>query len=391
MALAAVCTWVLMASLVNAQGGSGGGGNGGPPPALVRVGQVRRESLQARWEVVGRLREVRRAVVAAEQPGRVVEVPVDEGESVEGQETVLARIDDIWAQIALESAKAQLEQAKAGVAEARAQYEQAQRDRNYLDGLLKTGSAKPKEVEDSHTTQQAKQAALDRAEADLLVAQAALSRSQEQLARLTVLAPFDGVVVRKLTEVGQWMNQGDNVAEVISRGEIDVVMDVPESVINHVTVGGEVEVLIEPLGLEQTGRVAAVNPLGSTAARTFPVKVRLDDLGGRLKPGMSVLAWVPTSDRVEVLTVPRDAVSRSALGKVVWAMNHGVAVSVPVEVLFSAGDRYAVSPIGDGDGLLHEQVPVVIEGAERLFPGRPLEVAPGGHTNEASSVENYPG
>ena len=64
---------------------------------------------------------------------------------------------------------------------------------------------------------------------------------------------------------------------------------------------------------------------------------------------------------------------------VVWADRHGVAVPVTVELLFGQGDRFAVRPIeipGDSnEPSLTEQTVVVIEGAERLFPRRPLLIA----------------
>lgn len=355
-----------------------GDGHAGPPPALVRVGTVESRHLQARWDAIGQLQEIQRAVVAAEQPGRVMQMAVQEGDAITAGQTVLAKIDDIWAQLALDSAKAMLTQAQASVAEARAQLDQAQRDRKYLDDLLVSGSAKPKEVQDAHTTEKAEEARLQRAQADLMAAQAELNRRQKELERLTVIAPFDGTVVAKMTEVGQWVDQGDAVVEVISRGQIDAVIDVPEAMINNISVGGNVELFIEPMSLTVMGQVVAINPSGSSSARTFPVKVRLADQDGKLKPGMSVTAKVPMGQHVDVLTVPSDAVNQSASGAVVWVEMNGAAMPVAVEVLFSDGDRYAVRPIQtDGGPMgapLAGQMRVVVEGAERLFPGRPLQI-----------------
>ena len=308
-----------------------GGGGGGPPPALVRVGRVESRNLQARWDAIGQLKEIQRAIVAAEQPGRVMEMIVQEGDAVTAGQTVLAKIDDVWAKLALASAKAMLTQAQASVAEARAQLDQAQRDRKYLDELLVSGSAKPKEVQDAHTTEQTESARLERAQADLIAAQAELHLRQKELERLTVVAPFDGVVVAKMTEVGQWVDQGDAIAEVISRGRIDAVIDVPEAMINNISVGGDVELFIEPMSLTVMGQVVAINPSGSSSARTFPVKVRLADQDGKLKPGMSVTARVPMGQHVDVLTVPSDAVNQSASGAVVWVEVNGVAMPVAGE------------------------------------------------------------
>ncbi len=367
--------WVLLGVAGFTRGADGPPEGQGPPPALVRVGVARHETLQARWDAVGRLSQVQYAVVAAEQPGRVMQVPVDEGDGVTAGQTVLAKIDDVWAKLAVAAAEAHVTQGHAIVAETKAQFDLAERNRHSLEELLKASSAKPKEVADARNEEEAAKARLDRAKADLLIAQADLDLREVQLARLSVLAPFDGVVVKKNVEVGQWVKQGDPVMEVISSGRIDAVIDAPEAVVNQIDAGHEVEVIVEPLSLELIGRVVAINPMGSNAARTYRVKIRLDDPESRLKPGMSVIAKVPTGKSVEVLTVPRDAVYRTANGTEIWADVNSLATPIPVKVLFSQGDRYAVQPTAQPPaGALAGDLRVVTEGSERLFPGRPLSI-----------------
>lgn len=336
----------------------------GMPPAKVRLGVARLDNVQNRFEVIGRLVEVHRTTVAAEVDGKIVAVPAEEGDAVEAGKTVLARIDDVWAKLDLAAAEADVQAAKATL-------DQSQRDLSYLDALLASGSAKPKEVEDMRARVQSRQAELD-------AAIATRDRARQRVDRLSVLAPIDGVVIRKLTEVGQWVTQGDAVAEVISRGQIDAVVDVPESLINHVAMGDEVRVLIDALGQHVMGKVVAITPFGSNSARTFPVQVRLDDQQGKLKAGMSVTALLPMAEQSEQLTVPRDAVLSSSNGSVIWVAADGagpmpVATQVPVEQLFGEGERYVVRPLpGPSESALHDGSKVVIEGAERLMPSQSL-------------------
>lgn len=340
--------------------GGGGGRPQGPPPSLVRVAPVRQVNLNQRWDVVGRLVELQRSAITAEVDGKILAMPVEEGEAVVGGQTVLAQVDPVWTQL-------EAQRAQAAVAAAQAQLDQARRDSTYLEELSAAGSAKPKEVADARTRVQA-------AEAELSATEAQLSMRQRQLERLQVVAPFDGFLVKKLVEVGQWVTRGTPVAEVISRGEIDAVVDVPEQLVNQVELGRPVELLVEPLKLELEGRVTAINPSGVTAARTFPVKIRLPDQQGLLKPGMSVVARVPVSEMRQVLAVPRDAVRRTDLGAQVWADLKGVAMPVSVRVLFGHNDLYAIEPL-PGAVPLAPGMLVVIEGAERLFPTAPLAVA----------------
>lgn len=331
-----------------------------------------------RWPVVGRLREVRRTTVAAEQPGRIIEVAVETGDSVEGSQTVIARIDDIWSRLAMELARARLQESKAAVEEAAATLDQARRDRVYLEELLEASSAKPKEVDDARTFEKAEAARLERAKADALAAEAEVKRIAEELRRATVLAPFDGVVVKKMTEVGQWVDQGDSIAEIISRGSIDAVIDVPESLINSIQPGQTVEVWIDPLRQGFPGKVAAITPLGESAARSYPVKVRLDDHEGTLKAGMSVTARVPTTEKAPTFTVPRDALDYRAGGTAVWVEDDGHAARIAIEVLFGADDRYAVRADRSAPTPLVAGQRVVTEGVERLMPGQPIAPVGGG-------------
>jgi membrane fusion protein (multidrug efflux system) len=347
------------------------GGPHGPPPALVRVAPVLKQLVQDQWAVVGRLVEVRHAVVAAEQSGLIIEVATEQGDAVVGRKTALARIDDVWAKLAQRTAEADLAQAQARVLEETAQLDRARHDARFLDELLASKSAKPKEVSDAHATVAEKTATLAIAKAAVTGAEVRLARCAEDLSRLTAVAPFDGVVVRKMTEVGQWVTVGSPVAEIISIGQIDARIDVPERFVNFLSRGMQVEINIDALATTVTAKVASITPRGSTAARTFPVKVRFDDRKGKFKPGMSVTAHIPTGKRQQRLTVPRDAVKRTAQGAVVWTNLGGKAMSVGVKVLFGTKDRYVIVPVGVGPPLPSGSK-VVIEGAERLFPTQPL-------------------
>jgi membrane fusion protein, multidrug efflux system len=357
-------------------GNSGAPGAGhkpmGMPPATVRVGEARAEKLRQRTAVIGRLREVRRATVAAEVEGKVLAVPVQEGDPVIGGQTVLARIDGVWAKLDLARTQAQ-------VAAAQATLDQSELDLSYLEQLLKAQSAKPKEVDDMRATVSADSARLSATIAER-------DRVEKEVERLVVLAPFDGSVTRKITEVGQWVAPGDEIVEVISHGRIDAVADVPEHVIDLIHVGDTAEVVIEPLGLPVRGELVAINPSGGNSARTFPVKVRLDDMDGRLKAGMSVTVWLPIGPAADYLTVPRDAVSYGVDGQSVWVGVPGepegtggsgppvpTAEQVAVRVLFGEGGRVAVEPLsGRGQTPLTDGAVVVVEGSEGLTPGRTL-------------------
>lgn len=339
---------------------------GGPPPASVNVGPVVIQTLQHRVPVIGRLQELRRVTVTAETEGKITRMPVEEGDLVTGGETMLAQIDDVWANLRLDAARAQ-------VAVAEADLKQSQTDLEQLEQLRAAGSARAKEVDDARTLVAGNLARLNAAAAER-------DRASLETQRAAIMAPFDGAVSRKIAEVGQWLSPGDPVIEMVSTGQIDAVIDVPERYVQRFSLGDPVEVVIEVVDERIVGRVISVRPDASEASRTFPVKIRLDDPDIRLRPGMSVVAHLPITREAEFVTVPRDAVLYSPGGAAVWyAAEVGqplpAAFAEPVKVLFGVGDRYAVEPLpGAPRPALTAGTLVVTEGAERLFPSRPLQL-----------------
>jgi len=345
----------------------------GPPPATVKITQVQAQSMQQRVAVVGRLQEVRRAVIASEIEGRVVELLTPAGRDVVGGKTIIARVDSVWSKLAVE-------QARADLASAEATARQSATELKHLEALAARNAADPQAIDDARA----------KAEADaagVLAYKAAVHRAEETNKRVEIIAPFDGVVSKKLTEQGQWLDPGTEVVEIVSRGLIDAVIDVPEQYITQVPKGTPIELTIEPLNLTITGEVVAINPDGSNPARTYPVKIRVDDREGLLKVGMSVTARVPLRKEKEYLVVPRDAVQYGENGPQVWMsmmMPSSAPGSMPqgmpmdVAVLFGVDGKFAIEPKPKIQGMnLSAGMSVVIEGAERLWPTRPLMVMNG--------------
>ncbi|MEM9252589.1 MAG: efflux RND transporter periplasmic adaptor subunit [Planctomycetota bacterium] len=349
------------------QGGPGMDMSQGPPPALVELAQASEQDVRRQAEVTGRLEAVRRAVVASEVEGKVTGVVVEVGASVTGGASELATVDDVWSRL-------DVERAEADVVAAEADLRNSELDLERLERLAASQAARPREVDETR-------AEVASREAQVLALRAALAREREALSRATIKAPFDGWVTAKHVEEGEWVEPGASVVSLVSRGEIDARLDVPERLINEVTDGATVSVLVEALGLEAEGVVVSVTPDGSGAARTFPVEVRLDDRSGALKPGMSVTGGVSVGDALPRLTVPRDAVQFGPAGAVVWVAGPiempgpfaGAAVPVPVTVVTGVRDRFAVEPMAMGEeSLLVDGAAVVVAGAERLMPGQPL-------------------
>jgi RND family efflux transporter MFP subunit len=192
----------------------------------------------------------------------------------------------------------------------------------------------------------------------------------------TIAAPFDGYVVERHVEPGEWVRPGDVIVTLVSAGTIEVWLEIPERFAGDVAqattpITVEVPAVGQSIAVRQSKRVPQMDP----RARTFFVVVELSDHAGLFTPGMAVSAWVPVGPRSTQLTVPGDAVIRDAAGAIVYKVHQdssgGHAARVPVRVLFEVAGKVAVVAQD-----LRPNDYVVTEGNERLLPGTKLALIP---------------
>jgi len=366
----------------------------GPPPTPVKVLPVARERVEDRAFVTGDLRAERRSLVAAQEEGLVLEVHAREGVAVRGGD-VLVRLDgerlerDRGALTALRAAMV------AERAERNAELDRTRRDVASLETLSGRGVTNPKELEDARSDAAVAEARVARAIAALEELDARLALNTRRLADTTIRAPFDGIVVEKRIDVGEWIGAGDPAVELVSTGTVEAWLTVPESLRpavvaairggaagepSHEAHGGtnggggySIEVRVDAIGRTFRGESPRLIPRIDEASRNFPLVVTIADPEGLLAPGMSASAHVPTGRSGEHLLVHKDAILRGTTGSFIYvakALGPGAppaAIPMNVTVLFPAGDRIAVAAPGLSPGDL-----AVVEGNERLFPMTPL-------------------
>ncbi len=369
------------------KGGPPGKGKGpGSPDLLVRVGTIERKSIVPVRTLVGDLIALRRATIPAEVAGKVTELPVDEGTRVVGGETLLARIDDTWTNLEEAKIKTQIAEKEATLAFERDEL------RRY-ENMLKDDAVPLSEAEQERTL-------IKELEASISQLNVMLKEIQERKVRLNVIAPFDGSVVAKHAELGEYVPVGSRIVDIVSTGRIDARIMVPEESLPLIDVGSELDVIVDALGLELRGKVFSINTQGSVGSRTFPVRVELDDQDGKLMPGMGVSVFVPVMRKSTELLVPKDAVLTKPDGSTIWVLESKevkngkeksaatlVAVPVPVRVLSHTRDAYAIRCEREGDrDTIVPGAQVVIEGLERLIPGAVVRIDP-----DTSSLTPVPG
>ncbi|MGP1272114.1 MAG: efflux RND transporter periplasmic adaptor subunit [Phycisphaerales bacterium] len=353
--------WVLVASVCAASSAQ--------PVAMVRVDGARLESVEQMRRVTGELRALRRSELATQEEGLVLELLVRAGDPVEAGE-VIARLDDERARLDLDRLEAELESLRATEAVAQAEVDRSATELERVRLLREQASASAQELEDAQFDAAADEARLLEAQADVRAAERRIELARTRLDDLSVRAPFDGRVIRTLTEAGQWLQRGDSVVELYATDDIEAWIDVPERYYARIAESDQpVSVEIAALSSSFEATITRIVPAADPLSRLFPVRMRVAGAGDRLRPGMSVVAEVPTGSTGETLTIHKDAILRNEAGEFVYQVvpnpfgEGQVASPTQVSRLFAVGNRVAIRAGGVGEGSV-----LIVEGNERLYP-----------------------
>jgi RND family efflux transporter MFP subunit len=329
----------------------------------VILAEVTQETFSEQATLSGTALPARHADLSPKVDGLVTELFVDEGTLVREGDPILALDDRLAAQdVAADAARVQ---------EAEAGWRDAVRVRDELRELKRGRHASEAEM-------LAAEAQVDRTAALLAAARASLARSEELKRRHRLRAPFDGMIVAKHAEVGEWVKRDEAAVELVALDRLRIRATLPQAAFARVQTGAAARVRFDALPDRTfTGEVFARVASGDERSRTFPVLIDLPNPDRLLAPGMSARVAVDLTGGGEepagVLTVPRDAVILNADGsRDVWRVQveDGVSKAYPVRVTVgrAAGDRLEVT---GGDLAAGDQV--VVLGNERLEAGQTVE------------------
>ncbi|MBN1488578.1 MAG: efflux RND transporter periplasmic adaptor subunit [Phycisphaerae bacterium] len=383
-----------------------------PPATRVAVLPAEMREVSQTVPVVGTVLPMRRSVLGAQIAGLVQELLVEEGDRVE-QNQVVCTLRDTTTRLELERAKAtlasldaylaeleagtraeELRRIKAQAEEAKAMLTKWQLERQRIAELERQGVATMKEINDTQADllaaeQRYEQAvalrdeavAGPRAEVVLRARHVAeaqrvdAARLEDELGKTRIRAPFTGYVTAKHTEVGEWIQTGGPVVEVVELDSVKVRFDVPESAVSYAQIGRPVPIRIDALNETFTGTIRLVVPQANEAARTFPVDVEIPNSDHKLRAGMFARAAAPAGTTAQQLVVHKDAVIRRghvALVVMIIPSPQGMmAMPVPVEV--GADDGGWVAVVAES---LQPGMPVAVKGHERIFFPSPVMIVP---------------
>ncbi len=255
----------------------------------------------------------RQSVVSSKIQGRISSLRVEEG-SVVNAGDILATLDNEDAEAAIVKAKADIDYAKADLAE-------AQRQERLQQGLFGDRVVSQDTLDAAKAKVNLAQAAIEQDQANLQVQQAYLDFT-------TVRAPFAGVVVKKMTEVGESVapippgvnisTSSGAIVAIADMNSLEAEVDVNESNVEQLQPGQPAQVQVQAVpDHTYKGVLRQVIPTADRTKATVTVKVSILDKDKYLRPEMSCnVTFLQPSKKTQragaapqpILTVPKDAV-----------------------------------------------------------------------------------
>ncbi len=237
----------------------------------------------------------RKATVAAEITGKVVEVFIDEGMMVtDGQ--IVARLDSVLAEKDYELAQSRVEAADAAIAAITADLEDATRILSRVQTLSQKNFATDADLTKAQARVGVLAAQLRQSQAQFETARIDAKRSASVLDKHQIRAPFAGVVVDRSAQPGEMispMSVGGftrtGICTIVDMDSIEIEVDVNEAFIGRVAAGGAVNAVLDAYpDWTIPASVIAIVPTANREKATVRVRIRFAQRDPRILPDMAV-------------------------------------------------------------------------------------------------------
>ena len=298
--------------------------------------------------------------VAFRVSGYVETVAVEEGDHVK-KGALLARIRTAdYAE--------KLGQASASHAEAQAALEQAKSDLARARTLFAANALTKPELDGAIANVDISQARVNRG-------RAAAGEAGLALRDTTLVAPIDGVILRRNIEHGDLGAPGATAFVLADTRTVKVMFGAPDTMIASLKNGQTVDVTTESMP-DKTfqAKVARIAPAADPKTRNFSIELHIDNASYELKPGM-VASIEVARGAAPLLAIPLDAVVRPAKsleGYAVYVVDNGKVKSRGVDLGEPMGSLVALR------GGLANGESVIVSGPALLVEGQPVRVVSGG-------------
>lgn len=338
----------------------------------VRATVVQTGSITAYLEVAGTTAPRERAKLGAKVDGTISEITVDEGDEIQKGQLLIA-LDPVDFQLEIERAAAALKAAEAELNQTQEDYELKSLDWKRISSLYERRVIAKHRYDVMKASYHMASASVAEARAQVTQMKADLALAEKRYADSRVLAPFDGVVTKKMLHVGEVSSvYGYNweALEVMDLSHIKIECDIAEKWRTFIAPEMTTLITIDAFPNEEfSGTITTITPLVDPQQRTFKVKIVIPNIERRLTAGMFARIKIAFEKRPDTIIVPIDDILQTQEGHFVFLVLDGKARRQQIELGIVEGKKAEViSGLQTGDM-------VVTAGSYRLQDGTPVEVS----------------
>jgi membrane fusion protein, multidrug efflux system len=273
----------------------------------VTAAEVEAVDLQEEIRASGDLNARLHTTIAAEIEGRITGIAVDEGGSVE-EGAVVIEIDPERRRLELAAGRAQLAQVQANYVKERRQAERIRK-------LHTQNVSSEQKLEDAET-------ALTLARSQVEAQRAALGVTERALADASVSAPFAGMIARRAVQLGEFVQPGKPLVELVALDPLEVVFSLTELDTERVRPGQQIAVTVGAFPDRVFhGQVSFVSPTVDPATRTLRIKAEIQNSEGHLRPGLFARVSLGVAPRSGVVMVPEEALIQRSDGALLFKLD----------------------------------------------------------------------
>jgi HlyD family secretion protein len=290
-------------------------------PIAVTTEKAARRTIVETVSATGKIQPETEVKISPEVAGEIIDLPVVDGKEIKkGELLVKIRPDSYKAQ--LEQQQAAISTAEAVSGQQQAAVQKAEQDLKQAKDLYQKKLISQTEMLAAQTTYDSAKAMYSSGMHSIEGAKASSSQARDQLSKTTIYSPLDGVVTVLNSKLGERVvatNQfaGTEVMRVADLTHMQAVVDVNENDVVHVKIGDSATIAIDAYGERKfNGTVEQIANTGKTTGTgtqeevtNFEVKIRLEEHGIRLRPGLSCTAEIQTDLVKDVVSVPIQSVT----------------------------------------------------------------------------------
>jgi membrane fusion protein, multidrug efflux system len=307
---------------------------------LVEVSQAKQSHLLEEAQAIGSLVSTKSIQITPEIAGQVAQILVADGVYVRAGTPIIQLNDDIY-QAKLESANAQLKASTATF--------------ERMQSLAKRGIVSP--------------ADLEKAQVDFKMKKAAVAENKATLAKMLLLAPFDGVVGKVTVSPGEHVVVGQAIVSLTDIEHLRVEYCLSDKYLTSIKLGQTVTIIASDFpGKKFTGKVSYIAPTINTQDRTIAIYAAVPNEDHALTAGMFVNVTQALGVKEDALMIPAKSLVATIDGYQVYKVVAGKANAVPIITgQHTLNDVQVLQGLTVGDN-------VIITGQQKIRDGSAVKI-----------------